>query len=217
MEKKEEIFSFDGIQKESLVDRLRQLIARKRSARAAAREWGLSFSTLNNYLNRGTEPPFSFAIKLAELEGVSLEWLAHGESMNSNATQSTRSDLEVSHSEVAPDALTREWLRIYERMTIPEREVVLNNIARNGINSLLHGSKEVASDQPWASDEERELLQRLMLEYGVDRKRIATILTLFSLPEQKAREILQRHTGAEHDGSPEREQHNKPLKRAKAS
>lgn len=61
----------------SLAERLRYLIGR-RSTRAAAKAWQLSYSTLNNYITRGTEPSLSVAAKIAELEGVTIEWLAWG-------------------------------------------------------------------------------------------------------------------------------------------
>ncbi|SQD03496.1 repressor protein [Escherichia coli] len=50
--------SLPEVTKESIPERLRELIG-KRSVRAAAKDWGLSFSTLNNYLTRGTEPSLS--------------------------------------------------------------------------------------------------------------------------------------------------------------
>ncbi|HHE7964122.1 TPA: XRE family transcriptional regulator [Serratia marcescens] len=73
-QKKQEL-SLSDTAKETIPDRLRELIA-GRSVRGAAKDWGLSFSTLNNYLTRGTEPSLNVALKIAEVEHVSVEWLA---------------------------------------------------------------------------------------------------------------------------------------------
>jgi len=60
--------SVDGGEQDGLLaDRLRTLIG-SRSTRAAAKAWDLSYSTLNNYLNRGTEPSLSVARQIAERE-----------------------------------------------------------------------------------------------------------------------------------------------------
>ncbi|WP_406833504.1 hypothetical protein [Morganella morganii] len=62
---------------ETFKDRLKLLIG-DRSIRAAAKEWGLSFSTLNNYLTKGTDPAMSTIKSIAIQEDVSLDWLVNG-------------------------------------------------------------------------------------------------------------------------------------------
>ncbi|MGL9772851.1 MAG: helix-turn-helix domain-containing protein [Sodalis sp. (in: enterobacteria)] len=81
-------FAFDMDGKENFVARLKQLIG-NRSARAAANEWGLSFSTLYNYLTRGTELSFTVVQGIAYKEHVSLDWLAFGSSCTQNEVAST--------------------------------------------------------------------------------------------------------------------------------
>lgn len=74
---KQEMLSFDTMGKETLKDRLYKLMAR-RSVRAAAEDWGLPFSTLNNYLTKDTEPSLKNIQKIANKEQVTLEWIATG-------------------------------------------------------------------------------------------------------------------------------------------
>ncbi len=76
--------SFQDDQKESQTglsetfkDRLKLLIG-ERSIRTAAKDWGLSFSTLNNYLTKSTDPALSTVKSIAIQEGVSLDWLVNG-------------------------------------------------------------------------------------------------------------------------------------------
>ena len=128
---------FEG--KETLSERLRVLIG-KRSARAAAKDWGLSFSTLNNYLNRGTEPSFSVAVRIAELEGVSIEWLAFGGEMSSQRSQEATNKTGVnSISPLAVDDVAKfAWLMVYESLDREDTEALLRLIHREGVKRILN-------------------------------------------------------------------------------
>lgn len=125
-------------QKESLADRLRFLIG-SRSTRAAAKSWRLSYSTLNNYLNRGTEPSLSIAAKIAELEGVSVDWLAYGE----NPTQPFPMSLEQNvadyqtHSSATGDPLQFTWSLVFNSLDRSEQESLLKLIHKEGVNGIL--------------------------------------------------------------------------------
>lgn len=68
----ERIGSSDGI-----VGRLQMLIGGK-SVNAKASEWGVPNATLSAMLKRGTDPSVRNALKIAEAEGVSIEWLLAG-------------------------------------------------------------------------------------------------------------------------------------------
>lgn len=127
---KESEFAFDEAGKESISDRLRQLIG-KRSVRAAAQDWGLSFSTLNNYLTRGTEPSLNVAIKISNVERVSVEWLATGiaqennESFKSESTEKTR------------ELLRSTWVAAFEFMNQADAEAILRIIISGGARGLI--------------------------------------------------------------------------------
>ncbi|MFM2555099.1 helix-turn-helix domain-containing protein [Escherichia coli] len=78
-------FSFDAPGKESFKARLLSLIG-KRSVRAAAKDWGVPVSTLNNYIHKGTEPSFKMACLISNKEQVSLNWLAFGSDEDTPST-----------------------------------------------------------------------------------------------------------------------------------
>ncbi|EEC7727399.1 bacteriophage CI repressor [Escherichia coli] len=80
----EKAFAFVEEGKESIQDRIKQLIG-GRSMRQAAMDWGLSYSTLNNYFEKGTTPGLKVVKDICRVENVSLEWLILG----TGTTQST--------------------------------------------------------------------------------------------------------------------------------
>lgn len=86
MSDKQEKFALDTEGKESLKDRLSILIG-NRSIRAAAKDWGLSVSTLNNYITKGTEPGFNVMTIIANKEQVSLDWIANGKELQPQQPQ----------------------------------------------------------------------------------------------------------------------------------
>ncbi|HFO5767759.1 TPA: helix-turn-helix domain-containing protein [Escherichia coli] len=75
--RQEQDFSFVEEGKESIQDRIKQLIG-SRSMRQAAIDWGLSYSTLNNYFEKGTTPGLKVVSNICKVENVSLEWLILG-------------------------------------------------------------------------------------------------------------------------------------------
>lgn len=139
MDAKQTEVAIQGSGKETLSERLRSLIG-NRSARAAAQEWGLSFSTLNNYLNRGTEPSFSVAARIAEHEGVSIEWLAFGGELNSNmkGVIAKNEDTNSISSSDMQDPARYAWLMVYESLDKKEVEALLRLIHKKGVDSILN-------------------------------------------------------------------------------
>lgn len=127
----------------SLADRLRYLIG-SRSTRSAAKAWQLSYSTLNNYITRGTEPSLSVAAKIAELEGVSIEWLAWGDREDTSV---------VTHEEPAVYQLKRgnpaqneplqiAWMLVFNSLDRHEQEALLKLIHKEGIQGILRESEQ---------------------------------------------------------------------------
>lgn len=134
-ERKERELDIDGVGKESISDRLRKLIG-ERSVRAAAADWGLSFSTLNNYLTRGTEPSLNVAIKIANVERISVEWLATGQDGAVSASAGI----------IAPtlsDPAEYLWKAVYDSLNNDEREALIKLIHRKGIEGILSMSASV--------------------------------------------------------------------------
>lgn len=158
--------SLSGDSKESFSDRLEQLIGR-RSIRAAAKDWGLSFSTLNNYLKKGTEPALKVAQAIATAEGVSLEWLARGET-NNKALKEPEAVYETRNI----DGNRAAWNSIYDSLSDHESEMLIKTIHRRGIYTMLS----------IADDENAELLS-----LPTQMKKIA--LMLKNCPAERLREI----------------------------
>ncbi|MGK0706509.1 helix-turn-helix domain-containing protein [Yokenella regensburgei] len=141
MNEKENEFAIPSNGKESLPARLRQLIG-DRSARAAAAAWGLSFSTLNNYLNRGTDPSFSVMQAIAAKEQVSLDWLAFGNndlylSQKCTSSQQTLSAHEQSGEDSEKEHLRMAWLTAFEFMGQAEARALLKIIINGGARGLI--------------------------------------------------------------------------------
>ncbi|SQC92562.1 Uncharacterised protein [Cedecea neteri] len=137
-ERKESQLAFPGEGKESIAARLRQLIG-NRSVRAAAQDWGLSFSTLNNYLSRGTEPSLNVALKIAQVEQVSMEWIATGVAAPASAKQVKSSKQE--NSLKTKDELRFAWLSAFEFMSDAEASALLRILISGGARGLIKSAE----------------------------------------------------------------------------
>ncbi|MFV8875370.1 transcriptional regulator [Serratia fonticola] len=128
-------FAFEVEGKEKLKERLRQLVG-TRSVRAAARDWGLSFSTLNNYLTKNTEPSFSAIKNIANKEQVSLDWIAYGSAVGAAPTIKHSSDESPQGQEIA-DKLTSAWLAILDSLDEGEAQALLRVIHKKGVDGIV--------------------------------------------------------------------------------
>ncbi|EFF0761544.1 hypothetical protein CCS78_004471 [Escherichia coli] len=151
--------------KEPIVERMAYLIRRYPSRSAAARAWGININTLQSYFKKGNtpEPRESILVRIAESEGVSLEWLKTG---NGNPPKTQKAQGNLSQG----DQLT-EMLSF---LTGEEREALTNMLARKGVETVLR----------LLDKETQELLQ---LE---GRKRLAALM-LVDMPDEQVREILE--------------------------
>lgn len=151
--------------KEPIVERMAYLIRRYPSRSAAARAWGININTLQSYFKKGNtpEPRESILVRIAESEGVSLEWLKTG---NGNPPKIQKKQSNLSQG----DQLT-EMLSF---LTSEEREALTNMLARKGVETVLR----------LLDKETQELLQ---LE---GCKRLAALM-LVDMPDEQVREILE--------------------------
>ncbi|WP_140918333.1 hypothetical protein [Limnobaculum xujianqingii] len=69
--------SFPGDGKETIQERLKGLM-KGRSLRQVSFDWGLPYSTINNYFAKGTMPGVDVLVAVSNIEQVSLEWLILG-------------------------------------------------------------------------------------------------------------------------------------------
>lgn len=127
----------------SLAGRLRYLIG-SRSTRAAAKAWQLSYSTLNNYITRGTEPSLSVAAKIAELEGVSIEWLAGKEREESPVSLQEESAIYHANrtGSAQSDPLQLAWMLVFNSLDKHEQEALLKLIHKEGIQGILREAEQ---------------------------------------------------------------------------
>ncbi|CNH28230.1 transcriptional regulator [Yersinia pekkanenii] len=128
-------FTFEAEGKEKLKERLRELVG-TRSVRAAARDWGLSFSTLNNYLTKSTEPAFTAMQKIAHKERVSLDWLAYG-SMTNTITATNHNLSEAEKEYKARGKLTSAWLAVLDSLDENEAHALLRVIHKKGVDGIV--------------------------------------------------------------------------------
>ncbi|WPA91016.1 helix-turn-helix transcriptional regulator [Providencia zhijiangensis] len=132
--KKSENVSFADATKETLIERIQELI-QGRSIRSVSIEWGLPYSTLNNYLNKGTDPSFKAIQTIAEAEQVSLDWLAFG---------INKSELEPQKEKETPKMdrrlMKNSWDMVYESLSTDEISELLKAIHRKGIEGILKTS-----------------------------------------------------------------------------
>ncbi|MBZ3683128.1 MULTISPECIES: hypothetical protein [Providencia] len=132
--KKSESVSLASDTKETLIDRINKLI-QGRSVRSVSVAWGLPYSTLNNYLNKGTDPSFKAIQTIAEAEQVSLDWLAFGVS---------QSELESPRDKEPPKVdrqlMKNSWDMVYESLSTDEISELLKAIHRKGIEGILKTS-----------------------------------------------------------------------------
>lgn len=172
--------SLEGNAKETFADRLMHLVGNG-SVRAAAKKWGLSYSTLNNYLTRGTIPALNVAQSIARIEGVSLEWLATG---GDNKAAIVIQQPVTNAIHVAPAHLAG----LFDMMDIlseEEANKVLRVFKKKGMDTLLDLTDEINLE---------------LISLPLQVKKIAVLLK--SWPPEKLREISADLEGSEHGNSP---------------
>ncbi|ROU09844.1 hypothetical protein EB837_23600 [Kluyvera ascorbata] len=173
-------FAISDEDKESIASRIRKLIGH-RTVRAAAADWGLAFSTLNNYLTRGTEPSLNVAIKISHMEGVPLEWLATGivvdevHKGNIDGAKGLKLEENASHyigftgtpaqsGTQNDEHLSLAWSMIYQALTRQQRATLVSLFMRMGANGVIEKlTDESERETSWEmlTTEDKERLLRL--------------------------------------------------------
>lgn len=174
-DKGNEVVSLQDTVKETIKNRIQELIG-SRSIRKAAADWGLTYSTLNNYLTRGSQPRIEAAKKIAEVEGVTVEWILYGLNSKPNEAVTDRSLSLNAES---------EWMRLHDSMTAEERKAFTRIVYRHGLSAILQ-----------LSDDEN--IRLLALPSRV--KKIS--LMLKDWPSEKLKEISASLEGNEHADTP---------------
>lgn len=133
-EEKETILTISPDGKESMHDRIKSLF-RGRSMRKVASDWGLAYSTLNNYFARSGTPNIEVLIMISMREGVSLEWLATGRTPESYIEEKNPST--PNETNVVSGPLMATWQTLFESLKEEEVKALLSLIMRVGVNGLL--------------------------------------------------------------------------------
>ncbi|ECO1009856.1 hypothetical protein AA464_06970 [Salmonella enterica subsp. enterica serovar Newport] len=135
--RKEHQGSFPGQGKEPIIERIFKLVERYPSRNAAARAWGINEGTLKNYYNRkeiAPTPRYNQLKKIAECEGVSLEWLQTG--AGEEPKDSNRSDFPIKPASGLSD-LDARILDLLSFLDDREKQRLIDVLGRKGAEHSL--------------------------------------------------------------------------------
>lgn len=122
--------------KEPVIERIAQLIRRYPSRSAAARAWGINVNTLNSYFKNQSIPPVpreNILQRIADNEGVTLEWLQEG-------------NMKTPISPISPviNGDSDNLNEMLSFLTPEERHRLAEMLARKGVETILQLLFEVA-------------------------------------------------------------------------
>ena len=186
-EKKED-FAFAQKGKESIRDRIKSLF-KGRSLRRVSLDWDLPYSTLNNYFSRSATPSVEVLIKIAELENVSLAWLAtgndgvlvddehHRASSSAGPTGNIGSSAGIGFTASPSDddsiseaVASFTWSMIYKALSPEERASLISLFMKVGARGILDKMSDSEADRAWeslsASDKDRLIRLNEQLKKG---------------------------------------------------
>ncbi|WP_025123330.1 MULTISPECIES: transcriptional regulator [unclassified Serratia (in: enterobacteria)] len=144
--------SFDSHGKEPFNVRLKQLL-NGRTVKEASDDWGIKLSTIKNYFSRPeSKPRYGVLSKIANCEGVSIEWLL-GDSGS------------VEENRIPQMNSGRDWRdRLVDMLNLlsdEELEALTKQLMRKGVETILQLLDEDNIKYLQLPDEERERLMAL--------------------------------------------------------
>ncbi|WP_411753105.1 hypothetical protein [Serratia sp. (in: enterobacteria)] len=165
--------SFTGEVKEPVIHRLFQLVDRYPSRSQAARAWDMNVSTLQNYYKRkdiAPTPRKAHLLKIAEQEGVSLEWLLTGKGKGPDAEHFKNEKNELQKSETS-EPQSKSYNRtsktdeiILEMLSFlapDEKKKIVEVFVRKGVETVLYLLDENSIKLLQLPDDEKERLLAL--------------------------------------------------------
>ncbi|HAD6861429.1 hypothetical protein [Salmonella enterica] len=133
---KEHEGSFAPDSKEPVINRIFKLVGRYRSRNEAAKAWGININTLQNYYKRKDLSPVprkTLLEKIAQCEGVSLEWLQTGKGEEPKINPKRTHEGSMTHH----SDLDGKILSLISFLSDSEKEALFQVLARKGIETLL--------------------------------------------------------------------------------
>lgn len=134
---KEHPRSFDVDAKEPVIERIFSLVKRYSSRNEAAKAWGINLNTLQNYYKRRQLAPVprrGLLQKIAEHEGVSLEWLLYGNDSEARVTDVT----ERTNKNISLGGVDAQLFGLLAILTPQERQALYETLARKGVETVLY-------------------------------------------------------------------------------
>lgn len=178
--------------KEPVIENIARLIDRYPSRSAAARAWGVNVNTLNSYFkNRETSPTprRSQLLKIAEVEGVTIDWLLHENTNNTNNNNNTMLPAPETSAMVKPYTqetdsqeaeADRKLSALLAFLSSSEKNRLVEMLARKGVETALL------------------ILDEDMVKIAQARPTVKkAALMLNDLPDARVREILAEIEGTE--------------------
>lgn len=152
---KETEFTIQANSKETIQDRLKQLF-RGRNLRQVAKDWGLPYSTLNNYFSKGAKPGLDVVESICNKENASIEWLITGKETGGEKTSNSNA---ISSKKAADntESLRAAWGMAFEFMDKAEAAELLRIIISGGARRIIN----MAIDDTQADDAFRALSPEL--------------------------------------------------------
>ncbi|MCQ4171706.1 helix-turn-helix domain containing protein [Hafnia paralvei] len=167
---KELIGSFGEDEKEPVIYRIFQLVERYPSRSKAAEAWGINLNTLQNYYKRKhiePTPRRGVLAKIAEHEGVSLDWLLTGKGIGPDITQPEKnqknavvSSLGNGHT-ISLHDLDLKLAELFSVLSLVEKEKVISLLMRKGVEIILTLTDQTSLQLLQLPEEEKERLLKL--------------------------------------------------------
>lgn len=187
-------FSFSQNRKESIQDRIKQLVG-TRSLRKATSDWGLPYSTINNYFEKGTTPGLNVVATIAKLENVSLEWLVYGENKSNPIIEEKVPTEDVNRPNTS---IVDEILR---RATPEDRERLIDMLCCIGIKGVLERLQQ-PTRQATQADSDLDEQENAIRSLNIRESLKDAICMALAGNEETDKEILRRIESRVRTGSP---------------
>ncbi|WP_080206620.1 helix-turn-helix domain-containing protein [Salmonella enterica] len=178
--------SFTDGQKETFINRLRELV-NGRPLQQAADVWNVPKSTLNNYFYRGSHPRMDVIQRIAHKEGVSVEWLLGKCDIKPTGEQMV--SIETINEKKMNDDL--QIISLLHMVSSEDKRALLKAIFEIGIKGILSRLQQ-ADGQPereYTREEQEAMLRALPINEKV-KNTASLALALGDDANQEILEIL---------------------------